>query len=224
MDDAREIVAAGAPSGSLVVADFQSGGRGRFRDRSWLGERGRDLLFTICLKLDLVQASAFPLKVGLAVCRAIEACPDIHGLGLQPRLKWPNDIFIHDRKACGILCESASSWYYAGVGINCGAREFPPGLRHPATSLEAELGRPLTPLSLLEALIAQLKGVFESTDWISQIEERLYRKGDRIRFLDGLPEQGRVIEGVLHGLGPGGELLIDVEGMATQRFVSGEII
>lgn len=222
MDDARRLASLGAPSGTAVAADFQSAGRGRFRDRSWSGERGRDLLFTLALELELPAAAAFPLRAGLAVCRALE------GLGPSPagafRIKWPNDVLAGGRKLCGILCESSGGRYYAGIGVNCAEREFPPGLRHPATSLEAALGRSVERFDLLGRILEELARSFARPGWIAEVEERLYLRGQRIRFLEGRPEDGRVVQGVLAGLGTGGELLIEADGEGIRRLASGEIL
>jgi BirA family transcriptional regulator, biotin operon repressor / biotin---[acetyl-CoA-carboxylase] ligase len=222
MEDARRLVAAGAVSGTAVAADFQSAGRGRFRDRSWSGERGRDLLFTVMLKLDAARAAAFPLRLGYAVCRALEALGEGTGAGFE--VKWPNDLLCGGKKVSGILCESSGGWYYAGVGLNCAAREFPPGLRHPATSLEAVFGKPVERFEALGFILRELSRSFENPTWLSALETRLYGRGKRLRFLDGMPEEGRIVDGILSGLGKGGELLIDVNGKGIRPFVSGEIL
>jgi len=220
MEDARALAARGAPSGTAVTADFQSAGRGRFRDRSWSGERGRDLLFTLMLELDLEGAAAFPLRVGLAVCRAVEGLSG----AIAFRLKWPNDLLADGMKVCGILCESSGGRYFAGIGVNCAAREFPLGLRHPATSLEAVLGACVDRFDLLGRILDELSRSFSRPDWISEVAERLYRRGQPLRFLEGRPEDGRVVEGVLVGLGKGGELLIDIDGAGIRSYSSGEIL
>jgi BirA family transcriptional regulator, biotin operon repressor / biotin---[acetyl-CoA-carboxylase] ligase len=222
MEDARVLASLGASSGTTVVADFQSAGRGRFRDRSWSGERGRDLLFTIMLELDLAQAAAFPLRAGLAVCRAIEGLESPRTADF--RIKWPNDVLADGKKVCGILCESSGGRYFAGIGVNCAAREFPPGLRHPATSLEAILGARVDRFDLLSRILDELSRSFSRPDWIPEVAERLYRRGQPLRFLEGRPEDGHVVEGVLAGLGKGGELLIEVAGAEIRGFASGEIL
>jgi BirA family biotin operon repressor/biotin-[acetyl-CoA-carboxylase] ligase len=223
MDDARALAASGAPHGSLVVADFQTKGRGRFRDRSWSGERGKYLLFTILLRLDISRGAAFPLKVGLAVCEAVER---LAGRDLPPgsvKVKWPNDILLGGKKLCGILCESSGGVYYSGVGLNCARREFPEGLRHPAVSLEEALGRPVDRFDALGLILENLKRVLESDDWLPSLEARLYGLGRPLRFQEGLPGSEASVAGILRGLGPGGELVIEDSSGAGRSFVSGEV-
>jgi BirA family transcriptional regulator, biotin operon repressor / biotin---[acetyl-CoA-carboxylase] ligase len=224
MEDARRLAASGIASGAAVVADFQTAGRGRFRDRSWSGERGGDLLFTFMAALSPAEAAAFPLRAGLSVCRAAEALGRRLGSDAVFEVKWPNDVIAGGKKVCGILCESSGGWYYAGIGVNCVAREFPPGLRHPAASLEEVFGKRAERFELLELILAELQRSFAEADWIPRLEARLYRRGMAVRFLEGLPEASRNREGILRGLGGGGELLIEIPGRGIPAFVSGELL
>ena len=132
-EEAKALASAGYPAGSLVAAEEQSSGRGRFRGRSWESEAGRNLLFT--LYLGKVAPPGLPIRIGLALRRAIcdYAAPLAPGFGSRLRLKWPNDLMIDDRKAAGILCEAAASGVFAGVGLNCNQDSFPPGLEGRAT-------------------------------------------------------------------------------------------
>lgn len=224
MEEARALAAGGAVPGTAVMADHQTSGRGRFRDRSWSGERGADLMFTVMLAPDAREAAAFPLKVGLAACLALGRLLEASGREAAPlRLKWPNDILFEGRKVCGILCESSGPWYYAGIGVNCAARAFPPGLRSPAVSLAEACGSVPDRAALLAAILASLRSVLSDPEWLGSLNERLYGRGLPIRFLEGMPESGETIEGILSGLGSGGELLIEVEGR-TRACSSGEIL
>lgn len=135
-DDALEAARAGAPHGATFVADLQTAGRGR-RGARWSAPAGDDLTFSVLLrpKLEPASASALTLAIGLAV-RA--ACA--RRVSAPVSLKWPNDLWVLDRKLAGILVESTlhagrPSAVVAGVGINVCSREFPPDLAHPATSL-----------------------------------------------------------------------------------------
>jgi biotin-(acetyl-CoA carboxylase) ligase len=130
---------------------------------------------------------------------------------------------IGGRKAAGILCESSGGFLYAGIGVNCADRAFPPGLRRPATSLEAVLGRPVDPMELFPVLARELgRSLFEEA-WREEVEERLQSLGERVVFLEGDPGTGRLLEGRLAGLGPGGELLLDLPGQGLTPCSSGEL-
>lgn len=116
-DDARALARAGAPEGTVVVAARQLAGRGRL-GRRWVSPEGGAYV-SVVLRPPVapVEAAALPLVVAVGVARGLRS------LGVEPRLKWPNDVWIGDRKVCGILLESAAegdrvSWVVAGFGLN----------------------------------------------------------------------------------------------------------
>ncbi len=127
-------IAANATEGTVVTAGIQTGGRGR-GDNLWSSDRG-GLYLSVILKpgLPLRQTLPLTLVAALAVSDALK------GRGLMPRIKWPNDILVEDKKIAGILCEAGSSgpesnYIIIGMGINL-ENQIPPGL--PATSLLEE--------------------------------------------------------------------------------------
>jgi BirA family biotin operon repressor/biotin-[acetyl-CoA-carboxylase] ligase len=141
----RELARAGAPAGTLVVADGQSGGRGR-KGRSWFSPPGVNLYFSILLRPEGMEHRHVPLitlMAGVALCR-----------GLQPllkdrraTLKWPNDVVIGEQKVAGILTEVSTTgrqvdYVILGVGVNVNqpTEMWPPELQAHATSLYAETG------------------------------------------------------------------------------------
>ncbi|MGH7504334.1 MAG: biotin--[acetyl-CoA-carboxylase] ligase [Longimicrobiales bacterium] len=147
-DVARRLADAGAPAGTVVIADEQTAGRGRF-GREWIAPPGCSLLLSIVLRpgqadLAVRLPSTASIRVGLAAARAIEA-----GAGVKTALKWPNDLIIPGRgKVAGILCEGSTApdgdpWVVAGIGINIGqtADDFPEELRAVATSIRRLTGR-----------------------------------------------------------------------------------
>lgn len=237
MDEARSLAAeiSAAPHGTAVVADRQSAGRGRVRGRAWHAEAAESLLCTVILRFRSIAElpEALTLRIGLAVCRAAEdVLPSLSG---RVRIKWPNDLLIDGRKVCGILCEGDGRIVCAGIGVNVSQRSFPEELRDKATSLALAAALrpgPVEPApdryALLEAILAHLAedlaGAAGPAAWRPEIEERLYRRSERVRFIDGAADSGRAVEGILSGLGPGGELLIRVDGEAEPRpFVTGEL-
>jgi BirA family transcriptional regulator, biotin operon repressor / biotin---[acetyl-CoA-carboxylase] ligase len=119
-DDARALAESGCPSGSIVIAQRQTAGRGR-RGRQWFGTAGQSLHFSIVVRAPAGGfrcLSAAPVRVGLLVLRALAECT-----GLEPRLKWPNDLLLNGQKTGGILCESVlggQPFLVVGIGINVG--------------------------------------------------------------------------------------------------------
>jgi BirA family biotin operon repressor/biotin-[acetyl-CoA-carboxylase] ligase len=131
---ARELVEAGAPHGTVVTAAEQSAGRGR-QGRVWTAPAGKGLLYSAILRPLDERHLLLPLSVPLAVCEAAESLrPDI-----ECQVKWPNDVWLDERKLAGILIEAKpqDGWAVIGVGLNLtvAPREFPTDLKWPATSL-----------------------------------------------------------------------------------------
>jgi BirA family biotin operon repressor/biotin-[acetyl-CoA-carboxylase] ligase len=128
----RELAEAGAPGGVVVTAESQTAGHGR-RGRVWTAPPGKALLYSALLRpLDAGHA-LLPLAVPLAACEAIESLAPVHC-----KIKWPNDLWLDERKVGGILIEARPPiWAVIGVGINLAIEsdEFPADLRWPAVSV-----------------------------------------------------------------------------------------
>ena len=117
---ARELVAK-SPSGTVIVTDRQTGGRGRL-GRSWLSESGKDLTFSVILRPALTPAQAQLLSLAAAVAVA-EVLEERFGLQGRVGLKWPNDVLLEGRKVCGVLVEGSLDvdhlhWVVVGIGLN----------------------------------------------------------------------------------------------------------
>jgi BirA family biotin operon repressor/biotin-[acetyl-CoA-carboxylase] ligase len=141
---AKELAMAGAPGGLVVTADEQTAGRGR-RGNEWFAPPGSCLLYSGLLQpFAAAGAPLLPLAVPVAVCEAAEAVAPV-----RCQVKWPNDVWIDERKVAGVLVEARpdEEWAVIGVGVNVAIPQegFPPELRETATSLlptEAEGGLP----------------------------------------------------------------------------------
>ncbi|MDQ3759191.1 MAG: biotin--[acetyl-CoA-carboxylase] ligase [Actinomycetota bacterium] len=144
-DRARELALAGAPSGTVVVAAEQTAGRGR-TGRRWSAPAGAALLCSAILRPLEAHHSLLPLAVPLAVCDATEELAPV-----QCQVKWPNDVWLGERKLAGVLIEARPpEWAVMGVGLNLSIpdKAFPEDLRWPATSL----GHGIGPSEALQAL------------------------------------------------------------------------
>jgi len=147
---------AGAPEGLVVVADHQSAGRGRL-GRTWSAEPGTALLVSILLRppLPIGEVPVVLMAAGLAACDGVEAAA-----GFRPRLKWPNDMVVADRKLAGLLTESSGGDDPAivlGLGVNVSAGAYPPDLAAEATSCEEQAGRPVDRAEVLVGLLTALE-------------------------------------------------------------------
>lgn len=134
MVEASRLALAGAPHGTIVIADEQTAGVGRL-GRSWISPPDVGIYCSILLRLDLPPANLplASLLIGLSVADAIQRSTD-----LVCDLRWPNDVLINDKKTCGILTQLSESCVIAGIGINVNQTQFEAGLRTAATSLFLE--------------------------------------------------------------------------------------
>lgn len=162
--DCIALARAGAPAGSVVVADFQRAGRGR-RGRQWAAPPGAAVLLS-CLLRPKLPASAVG-RLGMAGALAVvgalrQAC------GLEAAVKYPNDVLLSGRKVCGVLPEAHLSggrveWAVLGIGINVWPAAVPSELAARATSLAAH-APPLPRNTLIRCLLEHLEPRLEQAD------------------------------------------------------------
>jgi BirA family biotin operon repressor/biotin-[acetyl-CoA-carboxylase] ligase len=224
MDVSRELAGG---HGTVICADFQRLGRGRGKGRLWEMNSGENLAFTILLRYNQIEAipAALTLRIGLAVCAAIEEFSPL--LAQRLKIKWPNDIIIDGKKTAGIMCEADGGNVYVGIGINVAQNEFPRHLRSKVTSLSLAQHKDIPPeerYTLLEKILVCLKLELDSINWRQRLEERLFKKGEEVLFIDGAADSGVTVSGRLTGIGDRGELLIIPQGECEERgFITGEL-
>lgn len=228
MDESRQLAEQGAPHGTVLLADFQSAGRGR-GGRPWQAEPGQNLFFTVLLRYPDYAAipPALTLRTGLAVALAIaDFAP---ALAAMLRVKWPNDIMLGSKKAVGIITEADGTNVYIGVGVNVAQSSFPPDIARKATSIALALGNPepaIDRFSLLEAILGRLfQEIAEPAgNWRERLSALLYMRGEQVRFLAGAADAGAEVFGQIAGLGRNGELLILPDGASQPLpFITGEL-
>ena len=168
---------------TFASADYQSQGKGR-EDRVWQSQSGMNLMFSFLVKNDsLIKQSSF-----LSIMTAIEIAKEIERLGINVvSIKWPNDVLINDKKACGILLEGQIPEYLViGVGLNVNQKEFPDGLRRPATSLSLELGNDIDINELSNRVFNNIVNNFSKPnidEYLSYFREHNYLQNKRVRVL-----------------------------------------
>jgi BirA family biotin operon repressor/biotin-[acetyl-CoA-carboxylase] ligase len=150
MLEASRLAAAGCQSGTIVGAEEQTAGQGRY-GRAWHSEHGSGLYVSIVLRHRFAPSTLplVTLALGLAASEAILKATD-----LVCDLRWPNDVLIQARKCAGILTQLASSAIIAGIGINVNHSTFPEELRDIATSLRLATHR----IYSREQLLVELAG------------------------------------------------------------------
>jgi BirA family biotin operon repressor/biotin-[acetyl-CoA-carboxylase] ligase len=224
---AHELAREGAPDGTLVITDHQTRGRGRL-DRQWLSPPGEDLLFSLVLRPSLRPARAFQVTAAasLAVAHAIR-----RETGLDALIKWPNDIYIREKKASGILtelgiCGDHLDYAVAGIGINVNSDpSLHPGLRETATSLKLEAGRTLARLPLLAATLEILEqfyvrlkdGAFREVKDMWEALSLIKGRGISVSTGDAL------FEGIAESVDDDGTLVLRDRNGRACRFVYGDV-
>jgi BirA family biotin operon repressor/biotin-[acetyl-CoA-carboxylase] ligase len=217
MDEAKALVAGGAPDGSAVRADAQTEGRGR-RARRWHSPAGGGLWFSILATPDPADRGLSLLATALAVCETVP----IAGAGIR----WPNDVVAGTRKLAGVIGEECDGRLIVGVGLNTNLRraDMPPEIRDVATSVLEETGTPADNdalfASLLPAVGRRLADVARGAG-----EEIVRRVRDRSVLLGHhvVVERGtETLAGVAEGIGAHGELLLSTGGRLLS-LSSGEI-
>ncbi len=220
MDDARRLVRGGAPSGTVVVTDFQSEGRGRRAGRVWHSAPNESLMFTLALERpdDPVTRS---LVMAASVALVLE-----ERFGLEVSVKWPNDVLVLGRKICGILADHETGWLYLGVGLNVRQASFPDELAPHATSIRlvtsAGAGSDQTGICKVSdtTLLLDLLERFRSLGdrWHDVLSARLWSRGELVEVVvpGGSPIRGRVT-----GIERDGRLI--VSGDRVHRLAAGEV-
>jgi BirA family biotin operon repressor/biotin-[acetyl-CoA-carboxylase] ligase len=224
--EARRMADEGAPEGTLVIADYQSAGRGRL-DRRWVAPPGSSLLMSVILRpaLQAHQLQRLTMIAGLAVADAVEAVT-----GLVVGLKWPNDILYGGAKLGGILTDTGLGGKlvdYAVVGIglnvNLDPSHLPDRLQMPATSLSHVLGRAVARLQLVWAFLGALESRYLAlkaghspyAEWA----DRLATLGQRVTVGGG----GTLVQGVAEGVDRDGALLVRLTDGRLERVIAGDV-
>ncbi len=158
----RDLARAGEPEGTVVIADEQTSGRGR-SGRVWFSPAHLGVWASILLKPQLAPQQAAALSIVTAVAAADVLASD---LGIETRVKWPNDIMVGALKLGGVLVETGEvaggpvEEVIVGVGINVGQSGggFPIDIADRATSLEMVLGRAIDRMDVLRSLLTEFEG------------------------------------------------------------------
>jgi BirA family biotin operon repressor/biotin-[acetyl-CoA-carboxylase] ligase len=223
-DRLKELARAGAAEWTAVLAERQTGGRGR-EGRTWHSPSG-GLYLSALLRPHAEPVALLPLAAGVAVAEAVA------GFGVACELKWPNDVLASGRKLAGILAEASSGgggveWVVLGIGVNVAldASILPAELRAGVTSLAAEGASGAGPDAVAAAVLARL------AVWYDALREAPSRVAAAWRER-ATPWWGSLVEvrsgtallrGTLVAVDDEGALVIELAGGERRRLVSGEV-
>jgi BirA family biotin operon repressor/biotin-[acetyl-CoA-carboxylase] ligase len=220
-DRARDLAARGAPHGTVVVAEQQTAGRGR-QGRAWTAPAGRSLTLSVLVRLDAHGIELLPLAAALAVS---EACERV--AAVECRIKWPNDVWVQERKVAGILIEARPQerWAAVGIGLNVNteAAELAPELRATATSLQIATGAQVERGVVLDALFERLAQWFAGLQDPQHVTEAFRARdvlyGRRIEWT----RDGARFTGEARGIDDDGALVVFTGDAEPVRLEAGEV-
>jgi BirA family transcriptional regulator, biotin operon repressor / biotin---[acetyl-CoA-carboxylase] ligase len=222
---ARELAHEGAPHGTLVVSKVQTGGRGR------LGRRWGSPAGGLWMSLVLRPGISTEVAARTTQAAAVGVAKALRELGVEAKIKWPNDLLVSGRKVCGILAESgvpvaakkggAVDFVVVGVGLNANLDPQDLGVPEVAT-LRCVLGHDVDLLELLRSLLSHLDAELGRIEDFGAILDDWRALnctlGERVR----VRKVGEVLEGVALDLGPDGELLLETQDGIVELF-EGEV-
>lgn len=215
----QTLAKSGAPSGTLLITEHQTAGRGR-RGRSWY-QGSQSLAFSLLWRLpDDRPPSGLSLAVGLAIAEALPITSAV-------QLKWPNDVLVNGRKVAGILIESAgvlnaSPRFVIGIGINLGSTdELPAEVSTIAGGIPA-----VDRVQVLAHVLNHLVGVLDefAAHGFSPLQSRWQARNAYQDLAVNLffSEGGEPVQGICRGVDANGELLLETP-TCIQTIASGEV-
>lgn len=225
MDVAHRLAQSGSPEGTVVFSEGQSKGRGR-TGRQWFSPKGKGIYLSLILRPDLSPAEAPKITLVSAVAVALSMRKVTH---LGALIKWPNDILVNDRKACGILTEMSAEvntvkYIVLGIGINVNTAKG--DLPKEATSLKHETGEEISRIVLAQDILRELERqyhIFKERGFKKIIEEwkgLSHTLGEEVKIAC----QGKKIEGVAVDLDSSGALVVRLDSGFTEHVTAGDVV
>lgn len=225
-EEAKRLAAKENCHGTLVIAEKQTGGKGR-RGRNWESPAGSGIWMTLVIQDDILpeRASMLTLVAAMAVREGIE-----NAAGLSCEIKWPNDIVSDGKKVCGILTEMSAEEGYVhyiaiGIGINCNMESFPTEIAATASSIKLITGRAVHRADVVGCVMQaffRYYDRFKVTHDMRLLKEEydsyLINRGRGVLVLDSSGEYKA--NGI--GLADDGALVIETEG-ERKSIYSGEV-
>lgn len=216
----QELAKEGAPEGTLVVADTQTGGKGRL-GRVWHSPPGTSISMSLLLRpqLELQRCPQLTLLTAVAIVEAIRGIYTI-----PAEIKWPNDVLVNGKKICGILTElNAESdrinWLIIGMGINVNTlpEQFPEEVLDVATSLRIVKGESMRRVPLIQEILRRLENLYDL--YVAEGFAPIRKRWEACAITIGKRVTIRTLHGSFQGLAEG----IDDSGVLLVRQDNGEL-
>ncbi|WP_129596964.1 biotin--[acetyl-CoA-carboxylase] ligase [Methanohalophilus profundi] len=226
-NDHAKTIARDANEGTVIIAEVQKKGRGR-KGFDWVSPQG-GIWMSIVLKPSIVPADASRLTLlgGLAVVDSLKS------IGLNPSLKWPNDVLVNSKKICGILTEMEAEidrveYIVLGLGINLNfdTDMLPEEIRDGSTTISDELGNYVDRLEFVRSLLYNLEQYYIhfKTQPFEELMERWIDSSDTIGRNVRIVTPSKMVDGRAIGIGLSGGLLLQKNDGSTEEIMSGRCI
>ncbi|TZE81572.1 biotin--[acetyl-CoA-carboxylase] ligase [Calorimonas adulescens] len=208
---AKGLAIGNCDEGTIVVAEEQVSGRGRI-SRGWYSPKFEGIYCSIILKpsVPISEIPKLTQLIGLGIARALQK------RGINPLIKWPNDIVVNGKKVCGILTEMAAEmdavhYVITGFGLNVNNRRIPGEISSIATSLYLESGEEFYRPELLASILKEIEIIYTAykggdyNGFISEVKSMSATIGRKVRVINGRMEYTGTAVDIL----PSGALLIE---------------
>ena len=211
--------------GDIFVTKKQTNGKGRL-GRKWIDSQNKNIAVSLILKpkIFVSDITKINLIISISICDAIKRFT-----GLSPKIKWPNDIIINNKKICGILIETSSEknlvkHVIIGIGLNVNSDEMPEEIRKKATSLKIELGKTLSRAALLSEILFEIENNYNNyeccfEDLIEKYINLCLNIGKEVKATI----QNKEIEGRITGVNFKGELILSTNFYEEIYLSTGEV-
>lgn len=226
---AKQLARQGAPSGTVLIANRQSAGRGRL-GRTFLSPGGVGIYFSVILRPNCPPQDLMHLTcaTGVAMCNAIE-----HICGFRPGIKWTNDLVVDTKKLGGVLTELSVDpsthlvdYAIVGIGINCRQKEadFDESIRNMACSVEMITGKELDRSILAAEMVRKMYDLSQNLLTDKKAIMQAYRQdcitlGRQISVVRGI----KIRHGIARSIDEEGALVVDFDDGTTEAVNSGEV-
>jgi BirA family transcriptional regulator, biotin operon repressor / biotin---[acetyl-CoA-carboxylase] ligase len=224
---ARLWASEGAPEGALVISEFQDKGKGRL-NRIWQSPPAQNLLFSLILRPQWPPKEAFygTVLASVSLCRAVQEVAD-----LPIGIKWPNDLYVGNKKLAGILTEFSADqdrleYMIIGIGLNCHwAPAEPPPDGQPATSLFLESGKEISRLLLLSRFLTYGETLYQKSRWegVAFLREEWSRYSLVTNRKVTLKSSQGTWTGQALGIDEYGGLIVLLEDGSKKTFLTGDV-
>lgn len=188
-DLAKEYALKGAKEGTVILSDCQTGGKGRM-GRSFFSPRDKGIYMSVILRPKIAADESLLITsfAAVALARAVEK-----ECGVSPKIKWVNDLYLGNKKICGILTEAifengVPKLIILGIGINVKVADFPNELSEIATSIENETGKAVSRKKLTEQILLELDKLyktFKDKEFLEESRKRSNVIGKNIKVIRG---------------------------------------